>query len=87
MGVRVALPGARTDVTIAMPGGPIDALLTMVPRPTMAMARALALAGMGTVAPATAMAGMGTVALALGSVSDAVIKPAYKCRLRSLAVF
>jgi hypothetical protein len=72
MGVRVALPGARTDVTIAMPGGPIDALLTMVPRPTMAMARALALAGMGTVAPATAMAamaGMVTVALALDSVS------------------
>ena len=89
MAVRVALPGARTDVAIAMPGGPIDALLTMVPPPTMATAGVLAMAGMVTVAPATAMAGTGTVApamvmadmatvaLALDSVSasDAVIKP------------
>ena len=61
MGVRVASPGARTDATIAMPDGLIDALLTMVPPPTMATARALAMAGMVTVAPATAMADMDTV--------------------------
>ena len=78
MAVRVALPGARTDVAIAMPGGPIDALLTMVPRPTMVTAApATAMAGTVTVAPVMAMADMVTVALALDSVSasDAVIKP------------
>jgi hypothetical protein len=44
-----------------MPGGPIDALLTMVPPPTMATAGVLAMAGMVTVAPATVMADMDTV--------------------------
>jgi hypothetical protein len=81
MGVRVASPGARTDATIAMPGGPIDALLTIAQVLAMAgmvtVAPATAMAGTVTVAPAMAMADMVTVALALDSVSasDAVIKP------------
>jgi hypothetical protein len=68
MGVRVALPGARTDV-------PIDALSTTVPRPIMATARALAMAGMVTVAPATAMAGMVTVAPAMAMAGMVTVAP------------